>query len=109
MIRADLERLWQDDRHWFWSVVYACKEDPRLIVPKRKNRWPVFSLGWTWNFGHPLAWPVLLMSAALVVGPAWWYILTHGCPSIALAAGYVGVTVVVATLAGACYSKRFNG
>jgi uncharacterized membrane protein len=46
-----LEELWKDPKNWRWKVFYYCKEDPRLLVPKRL-RWT----GWTVNFAHPKAW-----------------------------------------------------
>jgi Family of unknown function (DUF5808) len=61
--RAELERLWAEPRNWGW--VYRCALDPRVIVPRRR-RW----MGWTINFAHPWAWPALLLSVLIAVGPA---------------------------------------
>ena len=53
--REELERHWTNPENW--SAVYYCAEDPRVIVPKRQP-----SMGWTINFAHPLAIPVLLLA-----------------------------------------------
>jgi len=64
MTPQDLERLWSDPNHWTaWG--YRCPADPRVIVPKR-----VKALGWTINWAHPRAWPMLFAFLALAVGPA---------------------------------------
>jgi Family of unknown function (DUF5808) len=61
--RNDLERIWSTPSNW--SLVYRCAQDPRIIVPRRR-RW----MGWTINFAHPLAWPVLILSVLFAIGPA---------------------------------------
>lgn len=63
MSREELERLWAEPRNWSW--VYRCELDPRVIVSRR--RW---WMGWTINFAHPWAWPVLVVSGLIAVGPA---------------------------------------
>lgn len=65
MTRQELENLWKDPRNHKWGILYYCKADPRVIVPKRV-KW----MGWTVNFARPLAIPVLLLLIALVAGPA---------------------------------------
>jgi hypothetical protein len=62
MTREELDRLWARPENW--SIVYRCAEDPRVIVPRRRQ-W----MGWTINFAHPLAGLVLLSSLAIVIGP----------------------------------------
>ena len=55
MQRDELQKLWEDERNWghgSWGC-YFCKEDPRLIVPKR--RLP----GGTFNMAHRAAVPLL--------------------------------------------------
>ncbi|MCS6948651.1 MAG: DUF5808 domain-containing protein [Steroidobacteraceae bacterium] len=52
-----LKRLWEDERHWghgAWGC-YFCKEDPRLIVPKRGL------IGGTFNMAHRWAVPLLTL------------------------------------------------
>lgn len=48
-----------DDRLWKAGLVYWNPKDPALIVPKR------FGIGYTFNFGHWLAWVVLLALIAV--------------------------------------------
>jgi hypothetical protein len=39
--------------------IYSCKDDPRIIVPKK-----IRSMGWTMNFAHSWVWLALLMVIA---------------------------------------------
>lgn len=43
-----------DDRFWLGGALYVNHDAPAIVVPKR------FGVGWTLNFGHPLAWVVVL-------------------------------------------------
>src|SRR5690625_1647396 len=43
-----------NDRYWKLGQIYVNKNDPSLFVEKR------FGVGWTINFGRPLAWGFLL-------------------------------------------------
>jgi Family of unknown function (DUF5808) len=63
MDREQLGELWSDPRHYKGSV-YRCKEDPRVIVPKRDR-----GTGWTLNFAHARAWWVLASMPLMVVLP----------------------------------------
>ena len=60
----ELERLWRDSKRWRYGFVYHCTEDPRIIVP-RKSRWTGYSL----NFAHKAAVPVLLGILLVLLGP----------------------------------------
>ncbi len=55
-----MRKLWEDERHWGDGVfgAYFCKDDPRLIVPKRGLP------GGTFNMAHRWAMPLL---AAIIV------------------------------------------
>ena len=64
MTREQLHRLWSDPQYWTSPGFYRCPQDPRVIVPKRRQ-WA----GWTINFAHPRAWPVLLLSVLVAIGP----------------------------------------
>jgi hypothetical protein len=55
--RGTLDRLWNDPANWRWLGIYSCKEDPRIIVPKKIKR-----MGWTMNFAHPWVGLALLVS-----------------------------------------------
>ena len=46
--KDELEILWKDKNNWRWGAVYYCKNDPRVVVPKR-FKWT----GWTINFAYP--------------------------------------------------------
>ncbi len=48
MTKEELETLWADKNNWLWGAIYYCKNDPRLVVPKR-IKWT----GWTLNFAYP--------------------------------------------------------
>lgn len=51
------------DSVWKWGMFYVNRDDPALIVEKR------FGIGYTFNFGHPMAWALLgvLLGAILIV------------------------------------------
>ena len=51
-----------DDRHWKLGVFYVNPEDPALFLEKR------FGIGWTMNFGRPMAWVVVGALVLLIVG-----------------------------------------
>jgi hypothetical protein len=57
--RSELDASAADGANWHWGI-YWCREDPRLVVPKRV-KW----LGWTLNLAQPGAW-VLLMALTVV-------------------------------------------
>jgi hypothetical protein len=62
MTPGEIESCWKAHNRKF---AYYCKEDPRVIVPRRR-RW----MGWTINFARPSAIPMLLFIVALLVVPA---------------------------------------
>lgn len=43
-----------DDEHWKLGQFYFNKDDPTLFIEKR------FGIGWTMNFGRPLAWLTII-------------------------------------------------
>ena len=64
MNREELDRLWQDDRHWHcFKEVYVCPQDPRLFVKKRSAG------GWTFNFARKAAIPTLILMVVTLAGP----------------------------------------
>lgn len=63
MAREDLERMWSDPANWT-LFGYRCPGDPRVIVPKRMR-----AMGWTINWAHPQAIPMLLLMMGIAVGP----------------------------------------
>ena len=88
MRKEDLERLWQDDRHWWKHTVYHCPADPRIIVPQRHR------IGWTWNFAHPWAVPTVLLAVLLVGVPAW-ILCASGRKNPWMLLGVLALTLVV--------------
>ena len=63
MTKDDLHKLWSDERNWGHGPLgtYFCKDDPRLIVPKR--RLP----GGTFNMAHRWAVPLLTLIPLLLI------------------------------------------
>lgn len=64
MDRTTLDHLHADPAHWKLGVFYFCREDARLLVPKR-----IAGLGWTLNFARPLAIPLLVLVLAIAFTP----------------------------------------
>jgi uncharacterized membrane protein len=60
MARDDLRKLWENPESWNRFGRYHCENDPRLVVPKR------LGFGWTLNWAHPLAWPMVVLVVAVV-------------------------------------------
>ena len=56
------DRHYFDSKNWKLGFIYFCKEDPRVLVPKR-----IRGLGWTLNFARPMAVPFLIFLVALAV------------------------------------------
>jgi hypothetical protein len=100
MAAPELERLWQDRRHWTPPGIYRCAADPRVIVPK-PWRW----MGWTLNFAHRSAWVVLLSAIAVAAAPVL-IIAATGRLNGAAVLGAVALSVVVLCLGAAWESER---
>src|SRR6266480_1949454 len=64
-----LDKLWADPNNWRDGIIYVCKDDPRLIVPK-KPKWG----GWTLNFAHASAWLALLICILSIIVPTVWFV-----------------------------------
>ena len=56
---------WNDSKYWKWHLIYACKDDLRIIVPK-KPTWA----GRTLNFAHRKSFLVLLLTVLAITVPA---------------------------------------
>jgi hypothetical protein len=54
--RDKLAQLCRDPANWKRGLIYSCKDDPRIVVPK-KQKWR----GWTINFAHRRATPTLIL------------------------------------------------
>jgi uncharacterized membrane protein len=48
-----------EDRYWAWGLLYFNRADPAFLVEKR------FGVGYTFNFGHPFAWALVMLIVAL--------------------------------------------
>jgi len=59
MTKLSYDQLHADPANWKWGIFYFCREDPRVIVPKR-----IRGLGWTINFARPsaLVWVAVMIS-----------------------------------------------
>ena len=67
MASERLDGFWKDPKNWKGNKMlgyYSSKEDGRVVVPKR----PPWA-GWTINFAHRLAFPVLIGTFFLAVLP----------------------------------------
>jgi len=49
-----------DDRHWKLGIIYYNPSDPTLFLEKR------FGVGWTVNFGRPVAWLFVILPLIIV-------------------------------------------
>jgi hypothetical protein len=58
-----LDQFHSDPSNWKLGIFYFCRADPRIIVPKR-----IRGLGWTLNFGRPLAVPAFCAAIGLIIG-----------------------------------------
>jgi uncharacterized membrane protein len=58
-----------EDRFWKLGIFYFNRSDPAVLVEKR------FGIGYTMNFGHPVAWAILLL---IVLAPIVIARLSHG-------------------------------
>jgi hypothetical protein len=58
-----LEALHADPAHWKLGIFYFCRQDHRIIVPKR-----IRGLGWTINFARPAAYAWIVFLAAFAWG-----------------------------------------
>ena len=61
--REQAQSHWKDRSSWVLGIIYSCREDPRVIV---RNR---FTVGWTWNFGHPRVFPTMGAFALFALAP----------------------------------------
>ena len=86
--RDEAESLRQNPRHWHLGVLYACRDDPRVVV---RHRWRV---GWSLNLANPWAAPVTLVATLAVLGPSW-FLVQRGMIGAALAAAALIVVPIV--------------
>lgn len=86
--RDEAEALRQDPAHWHVRVLYACRDDPRVIV---RNLW---FFGWTWNFANPWTAPAMLAAVAAILGPSW-FLIQRGAIGIAFLTAALTIIPIV--------------
>ena len=64
MTENEINELWKNPKSWRAVLIYYCKDDPRVIVPKRLK-----FTGWTLNFANPWAVPTLILMILCVLAP----------------------------------------
>jgi fatty acid desaturase len=64
MKTSPYDTYWNEAENWKWRLIYVCKEDPRVIVPK-KPKWA----GRTLNFAHRKSFLVLFLTILAVAIP----------------------------------------
>ena len=64
MKTTSYEEYWSDSKNWKWHLIYFCKDDPRVIVPK-KPKW----MGRTLNFAHRKSYVVLFLTVVAIALP----------------------------------------
>ena len=97
MNHQQAEALRNDPKHWTIGIIYFCREDPRPLVRNRVG------LGWTWNFGSPLALPVMAVSVLIFLLPMLLFVpgvVTAGVSFIGPAELLAIYVVLVVILAG---------
>ncbi len=82
--RDEAEALRLDPKHWHLGVIYACRDDPRVVV---RHRWLI---GWSWNFAHRWVVPTLTAAVLAVLGPSW-FLIRQG----AIGAGFATAALIV--------------
>ena len=86
------DHLWNDPRNWRAGAIYHCKQDPRVIVPKRPQ-W----MGRTLNFAHGKAYVLLAATLLIALLPVLLALAFGAMESpawvIAQVVGLVGVVV----------------
>ncbi len=103
LVPGTLDKLWADPHNWRGSVIYVCRDDPRIIVPKNP-RWG----GWTLNFAHASAWFVLLaclLSIALPTVLLFYarFVAIAICYELCIIVFWCGISAVLSS------AKRYEG
>jgi hypothetical protein len=93
------DELWKDPKHWKWHLVYACHQDPRIVVPER-HKW----MGYTFNFAHRSAYLLTMAIILTVLIPSMDAILdgrAQDLPlTVAFSAAFATILVLVVSRVG---------
>jgi uncharacterized membrane protein len=84
---------WENERNWKLNSIYVCKDDSRLVVPK-KRRWA----GWTFNFAHRGAYILLVYVLFVAVAPSMVVVARGEVSKIGYAVGLSAVLAAVAVI-----------
>jgi hypothetical protein len=99
----EFEKYWEDEKNWHMGV-YRCKDDKRLIVPK-KPKWA----GMTLNFAHRrAAWTVLLGTIGLASLPSIIFIAVYGPRSVNTVGFWLMQSLVVGAIVAFYYLARIR-
>lgn len=61
-MNEEQHKYWLDPNNWkLFDSIYCCKQDPRMVVPKKFKDGKMRRLmGTTWNFAHPKTYLLML-------------------------------------------------
>ncbi len=79
---------WGNKNNWKFNSIYFCKDDPRLVVSK-KRRWA----GWTFNFAHKGSMILLAYVLVMAVVPSLYVVSTGELHKIWQAVGLSAILV----------------
>ncbi len=63
---------WKNPKNWYLNSIYTCKDDPRVVVSK-KRVWA----GWTFNFAHKSSYYLLVYVLTVAVAPSLYVIINQ--------------------------------
>lgn len=87
------EAMRTNPANWTMRIVYCCHDDPRIVV---RNLW---SLGWTWNFGHAKVYMAIALAIVVFLAPpylAWQFGVRSGVVIVIIIAVTLTTIVLVA-------------
>jgi uncharacterized membrane protein len=87
--RDEAEALRQDAQHWHFGVLYACRDDPRVVVRHRQL------IGWSWNLANPWTIPAMLAVGLALLGPAWFLVQRGAIGAAFTTAALIVVPIVL--------------
>jgi len=103
MSLEELDRLWADEGNWTVLGLYRCRQDPRIIVPKK-----IRGLGWTFNIAHAgtiKGMSIFVLMIILAIVPPL-FVCWSGLDDLLSIAGSVIVSIVLLCAAGHYFATR---